>query len=53
MQLAVPEGTKPQVPVEVNVTKCLAEFMNKDCKDNFCPYIVFRNKFLCGFSSYM
>ena len=33
-QLAVPpEGTKPQVPVEVTVSKCLAEFMNKDCKD--------------------
>ena len=33
MQLAVPEGTKPQVPVEVKVSKCLAKFMNKDCKD--------------------
>ena len=32
-QLIVPEGTKPQVPVEVTVSKCLAEFMNKDCKD--------------------
>ena len=32
-QLAVPEGTKSQVPVEVTVTKCLTEFMNKDCKD--------------------
>ena len=31
-QLAVPEGTKPQVPVEVTVSKCLAKFMNKDCK---------------------
>ena len=33
MQLAAPEGTKPQVPVEVTVSKCLAEFRNKDCKD--------------------
>ena len=33
MQLAVPEGTKPQVPVEVTVKKRLDEFMNKDCKD--------------------
>ena len=33
MQPAAPEGTKPQVPVEVKVSKCLAEFMNKDCKD--------------------
>ena len=33
MQLAVPEVTKPQVAVEVTVSKCLAEFMNKDCKD--------------------
>jgi len=33
MQLAVPEGTKHQVPVEVTVKKCLDEFMNKDCKD--------------------
>ena len=33
MQLAVPEGTKPQVAIEVKVSKCLAEFMNKDCKD--------------------
>ena len=32
-QLAVPEGTKPQILVEVTVSKCLAEFMNKDCKD--------------------
>ena len=32
-QLAVPEVTKPQVPVDVKVSKCLAEFMNKDCKD--------------------
>ena len=32
-QLAVPDVTKPQVPVEVKVSKCLAEFMNKDCKD--------------------
>ena len=32
-QLAVPEGTKPQVAVEVTVSKCLAEFRNKDCKD--------------------
>ena len=33
MQLAVPEVTKSQITVEVTVTKCLAEFMNKDCKD--------------------
>ena len=33
MQLAVPEGTKPQVAVEVTVKKRLDEFMNKDCKD--------------------
>ena len=32
-QLAVPELTKSQIPVEVTVTKCLTEFMNKDCKD--------------------
>ena len=32
-QLAVPEGTKAQVVVEVKMAKCLAEFMNKDCKD--------------------
>ena len=32
-QLAVPDGTKPQVPVEVTVKKHLDEFMNKDCKD--------------------
>ena len=33
MQLAVPEGTKPEVPVEVTVKKHLDEFMNQDCKD--------------------
>ena len=33
MQLAATEVTKPQVPVEVTVSKCLAEFVNKDCKD--------------------
>ena len=33
MQLAASEVTKPQVPVEVTVSKCLTEFMNKDCKD--------------------
>ena len=33
MQLAVPEGTKPQIPVQVTVAKFLTEFMNKDCKD--------------------
>ena len=32
-QLAVPEMTKSQVPVEVTVKKHLDEFMNKDCKD--------------------
>ena len=32
-QLAVPEMTESQVPVEVTVSKCLAEFMTKDCKD--------------------
>ena len=32
-QLALLEGTKPRVPVEVTVTNCLTEFMNKDCKD--------------------
>ena len=33
MQPVVPEGTKPQVPVEITVRKRLDEFMNNDCKD--------------------
>ena len=32
-EVAVPEVTKSQIPVELTVTKCLTEFMNKDCKD--------------------
>ena len=42
-QLAVPEGIKPQVPVEVTVKKCLAECMNKDCKD--IVYLLLHNSY--------